>query len=180
MALIKCPECGKEISDKASTCINCGSPVNNQSDENIVDNPTVTVVEHTKQKAQKKFFTAMILNAIATGILVFIMLVLYLNSSKSTIEHISSLRDFLLVYPIATIIILIIAFAFSLLTYLIKNRKKNIFAIGSAIFSIISCLLCFVLSTEYLCELIIVLPSGILYFISALLTLIGIKEYSAC
>ena len=27
MALIKCPECGKEISDKAAACINCGCPV---------------------------------------------------------------------------------------------------------------------------------------------------------
>jgi len=25
MALIKCPECGKEISDKAKKCIHCGS-----------------------------------------------------------------------------------------------------------------------------------------------------------
>lgn len=27
MALIKCPECGKEVSDKAQTCINCGCPL---------------------------------------------------------------------------------------------------------------------------------------------------------
>ena len=27
MALIKCPECGKEISDKAVACINCGFPL---------------------------------------------------------------------------------------------------------------------------------------------------------
>lgn len=27
MALIKCPECGKEISDRASTCPNCGCPI---------------------------------------------------------------------------------------------------------------------------------------------------------
>ena len=27
MALIKCPECGKEISDKAATCPNCGTPI---------------------------------------------------------------------------------------------------------------------------------------------------------
>lgn len=27
MALIKCSECGKEISDKAKTCPNCGAPV---------------------------------------------------------------------------------------------------------------------------------------------------------
>lgn len=29
MSLIKCPECGKEISDQASTCINCGCPMEN-------------------------------------------------------------------------------------------------------------------------------------------------------
>lgn len=28
MALVKCKECGKEISNKAGTCIHCGSPVN--------------------------------------------------------------------------------------------------------------------------------------------------------
>ena len=28
MALIKCPECGREISDKATTCPHCGAPVN--------------------------------------------------------------------------------------------------------------------------------------------------------
>ena len=27
MSLIKCSECGKEISDKAKTCIHCGNPI---------------------------------------------------------------------------------------------------------------------------------------------------------
>ena len=27
MALIKCPECGREISDKAKACIHCGYPI---------------------------------------------------------------------------------------------------------------------------------------------------------
>lgn len=27
MALIKCPECGREISDKAKSCIHCGCPL---------------------------------------------------------------------------------------------------------------------------------------------------------
>lgn len=31
MALIKCPECGKEISDKAISCPNCGNPINQQT-----------------------------------------------------------------------------------------------------------------------------------------------------
>lgn len=31
MPLIKCPECGKEISDRASTCINCGFPLKKEN-----------------------------------------------------------------------------------------------------------------------------------------------------
>ena len=32
MALIKCSECGKEISDKAKNCIHCGCPTKNEND----------------------------------------------------------------------------------------------------------------------------------------------------
>jgi len=27
MALIKCPDCGKEMSDQAASCLNCGHPI---------------------------------------------------------------------------------------------------------------------------------------------------------
>lgn len=30
MALIKCPECGREVSDKARACIHCGYPLNDE------------------------------------------------------------------------------------------------------------------------------------------------------
>lgn len=33
MALIKCPECGKEVSDKAGKCPNCGCPVGTPSNK---------------------------------------------------------------------------------------------------------------------------------------------------
>jgi hypothetical protein len=36
MALINCPECSKEISDKASTCIGCGCPVGNLKQSSIL------------------------------------------------------------------------------------------------------------------------------------------------
>ena len=39
MALINCPECGKEISDKAKNCIHCGYPLDSVKSENI---PVVT------------------------------------------------------------------------------------------------------------------------------------------
>lgn len=35
MALIKCEECGQEISDKASSCPHCGAPVQNQAEPDL-------------------------------------------------------------------------------------------------------------------------------------------------
>lgn len=32
MALIKCPECGKEISNRADACLHCGCPIGNGRD----------------------------------------------------------------------------------------------------------------------------------------------------
>lgn len=37
MALIKCAECGKEISDKANACPNCGSPVEKEKRKVIIE-----------------------------------------------------------------------------------------------------------------------------------------------
>ena len=36
MALIKCPECGKEISDRVPSCVNCGYPIQSQNAESKV------------------------------------------------------------------------------------------------------------------------------------------------
>lgn len=38
MALIKCPECGKEISDKSSVCIHCGFPLKSQLEKECSEN----------------------------------------------------------------------------------------------------------------------------------------------
>ncbi|MBE6584274.1 MAG: zinc ribbon domain-containing protein [Ruminococcaceae bacterium] len=32
MALIKCPDCGKEVSDRTKTCIHCGCPIASDED----------------------------------------------------------------------------------------------------------------------------------------------------
>ena len=37
MALIKCPECGKEVSDKAVACIHCGFPLNQLEKDNNIE-----------------------------------------------------------------------------------------------------------------------------------------------
>lgn len=38
MALIQCPECGKEISDKAPACIHCGFPLDQLEKNNSIEN----------------------------------------------------------------------------------------------------------------------------------------------
>ena len=36
MALIKCSECGKEVSDKAKACPNCGNPIREEESKVII------------------------------------------------------------------------------------------------------------------------------------------------
>lgn len=48
MALIKCPECGKEISDKATTCINCGFPLSELENTTVVEE--TPSIENTPSK----------------------------------------------------------------------------------------------------------------------------------
>lgn len=38
MSLIKCKECGKEISDKAESCVNCGCPISKKKSDNNIRN----------------------------------------------------------------------------------------------------------------------------------------------
>ena len=52
MALIKCPECGKEISDKAASCPNCGCPANVWMAA-FRNNDTNSTYEKNDKKTQK-------------------------------------------------------------------------------------------------------------------------------
>lgn len=61
MALIKCPECGKEISDKAPACIHCGYPLsllNNQKAKST----TVGKQSNAEIKADLKEYSFKIIN----------------------------------------------------------------------------------------------------------------------
>ena len=46
MALIKCPECGKEISDRAQACIHCGCPI---AADNIQGQVMIKVSKHPRE-----------------------------------------------------------------------------------------------------------------------------------
>ncbi len=49
MALIKCPECGKEISDKAASCPHCGCPISHPQTQ-----AEKTVIQNNLQNAKPK------------------------------------------------------------------------------------------------------------------------------
>jgi Na+-transporting NADH:ubiquinone oxidoreductase subunit NqrB len=40
MAIIKCSECGRAVSDKAAACIGCGAPLESPSAFNLVPKPS--------------------------------------------------------------------------------------------------------------------------------------------
>lgn len=66
MALIKCPECGKEISDQAANCPNCGFPMNN-----VKGWPTA-VPQLSDEDIEKRKRTKIAVGLIATGIIIVI------------------------------------------------------------------------------------------------------------
>ena len=57
MALIKCPECGKEISDKASACIHCGFPLATTSQSASQQPKTTIATAQINVKAPMKMFS---------------------------------------------------------------------------------------------------------------------------
>ena len=56
MALIKCPECGKEISDTCEQCIHCGYRLKNPHDGYLSQKPqninVSSTTEHIKQESE--------------------------------------------------------------------------------------------------------------------------------
>ena len=51
MALIKCPECGKEISDNAQNCPQCGYPLKGSATKGE-DNPSIGTAKGSQQTSQ--------------------------------------------------------------------------------------------------------------------------------
>ncbi len=61
MALIKCPECGKEISTLASTCPNCGAPQQQQANNGYI----FEEYKETEPNARNNMSTNKILSIVA-------------------------------------------------------------------------------------------------------------------
>ena len=74
MALIKCSECGNEISDKATSCPHCGCPCTSNHIENNEVTPKKNIMQNT---------FVQVLIAIPIGIIILIMMI-FANSTPSS------------------------------------------------------------------------------------------------
>lgn len=81
MALIKCNNCGKEISDKASSCIHCGKKIN------ITNNNIKT------SKKRPNFIIGFVLGCVFTLIIFIIIYMLKINIEQNKCESGYSYND---------------------------------------------------------------------------------------
>lgn len=96
MALITCPECGKEISDTARSCPNCGYPITTkESKENLTTSAAVGEIPK-KKSSSKAIAIACLIIAVIAGVVCF------LSKGQDTIvgtwEDSSTLDGYVLIY----------------------------------------------------------------------------------
>lgn len=88
MALIKCPECGKEISDQAASCPNCGCPVKKTNSDFGEDNSGKKVEISIKKldiKLNKK--TKGILGGVIVCLVILIGVIIYAKTNVTITEE---------------------------------------------------------------------------------------------
>ena len=71
MALIKCNNCGKDVSSNAETCIHCGNRIERENVRNTIDNTTKRITENTISKL-RIISSIMIAIGVIFGIIVII------------------------------------------------------------------------------------------------------------
>ena len=55
MALIKCPDCGKEVSDKSEVCIKCGCPLQGEVKEEKIEKQVSELFKRAEKSKRKTF-----------------------------------------------------------------------------------------------------------------------------
>lgn len=92
MAIIRCPECGKEVSTEAVACLNCGYPVakilNSESQTNITVNQTDNTESQTNHHSEPKKKTSGVAIAVVAIIAVVGILVGNTLGNKITYDSV--------------------------------------------------------------------------------------------
>ena len=113
MALIKCPECGKEISDTCDHCIHCGYKLNQKKVDNNV-NQSINEKETTKNNIRDAISLLIVL--VGGGLFIYIG-ILAMNDTETGPQ--SQIFGYLFTSLGAFVII------FTLIKMAIKNRRNR-------------------------------------------------------
>ena len=116
MALVKCPDCAKEISDKAAACIGCGCPVNQ-----AYSTPLTTAPDSPIKKENTVAVALKILAAIAL-IIGFLLTIMEIHNTPAF--HTPNLAV-AIGHSIVGLIVAVILFVFGeIISLLHRNSKK--------------------------------------------------------
>lgn len=121
MALIKCPECGKEISDRAASCIHCGCPLQQAT------YPTYTAETHSmpKETVQNKTVRMSQKQIMAVIILTVISVLLPLVLSQSGLYNFRLISFVLSLIPCVAVVLLAV----------FQPKKKELLCVIALTFS---------------------------------------------
>ena len=75
MALLKCPECGNQVSDKAASCPQCGHPVS-EMQKSVSEAPVQQAKDKAEQTIEKKTKKGLKPITIIAGILILVLLII--------------------------------------------------------------------------------------------------------
>lgn len=132
MALIKCPDCGKEFSDQAPSCPNCGRPntIPNNAPQSSVQ------VNNNKKDKEKTYKTARLVIGIISIVLFFLVSLQScaagIGNALSATGEVSGSAGFLLA------ICMLIS---GIITICLKSKKNNIAFILPAVFYLLGSLI---------------------------------------
>ncbi len=80
MALVKCPDCGKEVSSRSEKCIHCGCPLSN--DEKVLEEPVIEEVKSTDDNEKKDNKKKLIIGLAIVGVVILIIIISMINKVK--------------------------------------------------------------------------------------------------
>ena len=108
MALINCKNCGKQISDKATNCIHCGTPIE------IVNTIPLEIIEKKETSFIKKHLFLILV------IIILFLIFLFIEDLLCDINIFC-----VVINPIAKIFYSSIILAISIFIDYIRNRKRK-------------------------------------------------------
>ena len=155
MALIKCPECNKDISNTTKNCIHCGYVL---KEENTIKQPQAVVIADEKGKSAK--------NNLNKGVMIFIILSItailsYLMNKMVNDDYISMYTD--LVFRLSSFFAVLSTIQ-SIAILLVPKMRKKWFLVIYLIINL------FILPLYLNIELLFILSSGTMLLLATFVT----------